>query len=272
MRELFLHLEMAYNSQFRRLNMKRAFLWICLVSITAGALLAQTAKQTPTTQSPAAAAKTASAAKAAPAAQDQTEMVAVLQTKLGKIVMRFFPDKAPNHVKNFIALCKSGFYNGTKFHRTIPGFMIQGGDPNTKSGDPSTWGLGGHTDKDGKEIAVKAEFNDTHHTRGIVSMARSQDPNSASSQFFICVADAGYLDHQYTAFGEVISGMDVVDKIANAPAKSGGGADSVPSSPVNPVAIDKATIEKKPPQSQESGAGSAKTTAESPAKPGKTAK
>lgn len=247
--------------------MKRALLWICLVSISAGALLAQTTKQPPTTQSPAAAkaqaaaaSKTASApaAKAAPAPQEQTDMVAVLQTKLGKIVIRFFPDKAPNHVKNFIALCKSGFYNGTKFHRTIPGFMIQGGDPNTKAGDPSTWGQGGHTDKDGKEINVKSEFNDTHHTRGTVSMARSQDPNSASSQFFICVADAGYLDHQYTAFGEVISGMDVVDKIANAPAKMGGGADSVPSVPVNPVAIDKATIEKKPPQAPEPGAGAAK--------------
>jgi len=253
--------------------MKRAFLWICLVSITAGALLAQTAKPTPTAQSPAGAkAQAATAAKAAPAAQDQTEMVAVLQTKLGKIVMRFFPDKAPNHVKNFIALCKSGFYNGTKFHRTIPGFMIQGGDPNTKSGDPSTWGQGGHTDKDGKEITVKAEFNDTHHARGIVSMARSQDPNSASSQFFVCVADAGYLDHQYTAFGEVISGMDVVDKIVNAPAKPGGGPDTVPSSPVNPVAIDKATIEKKPPQAQEPGAEGAKPKTEAPAKPAKPAK
>lgn len=246
--------------------MKRAFLWICVVLLLAGAALAQAPK-------PAAPAKPAAAPKAQPAAtQDLTDTVAVLQTKLGKIVIRFFPDKAPNHVKNFISLCKSGFYNGTKFHRTIPSFMIQGGDPNTKSGDPSTWGQGGHTDGSGKEITVKAEFNDTHHDRGIVSMARSQDPNSASSQFFICVADAGYLDHQYTAFGEVVSGMDVVDKIANAPAKMGGGADTVPSLPINPVAIDKATIEKKPAQTQETGAEGAKPKTEAPAKPAKPAK
>jgi peptidyl-prolyl cis-trans isomerase B (cyclophilin B) len=170
-------------------------------------------------------------------------------------------------------LCKSGFYNGTKFHRTIPGFMIQGGDPNTKSGDPSTWGLGGRTDASGKEITVKAEFNDTHHARGIVSMARNgQDVDSASSQFFICVADAGYLDRQYTAFGEVVSGMDVVDKIANAPAKAGGGPDSVPSQPVNPVDIDTATFENKPPQAQETGAEGAKPKTEAPAKPAKPVK
>ncbi len=140
----------------------------------------------------------------------------MLQTKLGKIAIKFFPEKAPNHVKNFLNLCRSGFYNGTKFHRVIPNFMIQGGDPNTKKGDPETWGQGGH-EVNGKEVTVKAEFNDIHHARGIVSMARAQDPNSASSQFFICVADAGYLDGKYSAFGQVIEGMDVVDKIVSAP-------------------------------------------------------
>lgn len=240
--------------------MKRAFAWICVVFLVSGSALAQASKPQSSGMSPAAAKVRAQSkaaqtpkAKTAPAEKEQTESVAVLQTKLGKIVIRFFPEKAPNHVKNFLALCKSGFYNGTQFHRIIPGFMIQGGDPNTKSGDPSTWGLGSRTDKDGKEITLKAEFNDIHHARGIVSMARSQDPNSASSQFFICVADAGALDHQYTAFGEVIQGMDVVDKIANAPAKMGGGGDSVPSLPVSPVAIDKAIVEKRPPQTQESG-------------------
>jgi len=136
--------------------------------------------------------------------------IAELHTTSGEIDIRFFPDKAPNHVKNFIDLSEKGFYNGTKFHRVIPGFMIQGGDPNTISGDPSTWGTGGS----GKQLA--AEFNSIHHARGIVSMARAQDPNSASSQFFICVADSGFLDRQYTVFGEVTKGMDVADKIVNA--------------------------------------------------------
>jgi peptidyl-prolyl cis-trans isomerase B (cyclophilin B) len=169
-----------------------------------------------------------------------TEPVAFLRTKLGTIEIKFFPDKAPNTVKNFIHLCKTGFYDGTKFHRVIPGFMIQGGDPNTRMGPPSTWGQGGQTDKFGSEINIKAEFNDIHHARGIVSMARATDPDSASSQFFICVADAGYLDHKYTAFGKVIKGMDVVDKIVNAP------RDPVNNRPKNPVAIDKAWVEYLP--------------------------
>jgi peptidyl-prolyl cis-trans isomerase B (cyclophilin B) len=139
------------------------------------------------------------------------DKVAELHTSAGEIDIRFFPEAAPNHVKNFIDLAEKGFYNGTKFHRVIPGFMIQGGDPNTISGSPATWGTGG-SDKN-----IKAEFNDIHHARGVVSMARAQDPNSASSQFFICVADAGFLDKQYTAFGQVTKGMDVADKIVNAP-------------------------------------------------------
>lgn len=126
---------------------------------------------------------------------------------IGDIVLKFFPDVASGHVANFIKLSKEGFYDGTTFHRVIPGFMIQGGDPNSKSPDRSSHGMGGPGYK------VKAEFNSTPHKRGIVSMARANDPDSAGSQFFICVADANFLDWQYTVFGEVVSGMDVADKI-----------------------------------------------------------
>src|SRR5215468_10185023 len=132
-----------------------------------------------------------------------TRPKAIIKTKFGEMEMKFYPDLAPNYVENFIKLAKSGFYNGTKFHRVIPGFMIQGGDPNTKTGDPSTWGIGG-SDK-----RIKAEFNSVKHKRGILSMARSNDPDSASSQFFIMVANSPSLDGQYSAFGEVTKGMEV---------------------------------------------------------------
>jgi cyclophilin family peptidyl-prolyl cis-trans isomerase len=138
------------------------------------------------------------------------EEVAVMDTDKGRIILGFLPDKAPNHVKNFKKLANSKFYDGTRFHRVIPTFMIQGGDPNTKSKDRSSWGMGGPA------WNVKAEFNNVHHARGILSMARSQDPDSAGSQFFICQGDAaGNLDGQYTAFGYTIKGLDVVDKIVN---------------------------------------------------------
>jgi cyclophilin family peptidyl-prolyl cis-trans isomerase len=139
------------------------------------------------------------------------ETKAVIETKFGNIELKFFPDIAPNHVNNFIGLAKKGFYDGTTFHRVIPGFMIQGGDPNSKDPDKSKHGMGGpgHT--------VKAEFSEKPHKRGILSMARSQNPDSAGSQFFICVADAPFLDRQYTVFGEVVSGMDAVDKIVSQP-------------------------------------------------------
>ncbi|MBX3096379.1 MAG: peptidylprolyl isomerase [Fimbriimonadaceae bacterium] len=142
--------------------------------------------------------------------------VAVIQTNHGDIWLRFFPDKAPKHVKNFLDLAKSGFYDGTKFHRVIPDFMIQGGDPNSKNDDRSDDGTGGNM-KDGAEVNVPAEFNDTSHTRGILSMARSNDPNSASSQFFIVVKDSNFLDGQYSAFGMAFAGMDVADKIKELP-------------------------------------------------------
>ena len=137
--------------------------------------------------------------------------IAVVETSLGNIEFELLEDVAPGHVQNFKDLANSDFYNGTIFHRVIPGFMVQGGDPNTKSDDRSSHGMGGpgHT--------IKAEFNDEPHVRGIVSMARSQDPDSAGSQFFVVVKDSDFLDGQYTAFGRVVSGMDVVDKIVDSP-------------------------------------------------------
>ena len=137
--------------------------------------------------------------------------IAVIETNLGKIEVEFFEDKAPGHVKNFKELAKKGFYDGVTFHRVIPGFMIQGGDPNTKSNDRSNHGMGG------PGYSINAEFNDTLHKRGVLSMARSQDPNSGGSQFFIVVKDANFLDGKYTAFGKVLSGMSVVDKIVSVP-------------------------------------------------------
>jgi peptidyl-prolyl cis-trans isomerase B (cyclophilin B) len=158
-------------------------------------------------------------------ARDYANTIATLQTDLGDIQIKFFYDKAPKHVENFVDLSAKGFYDGTFFHRVIPNFMIQGGDPNTKKPETpaSQYGTGGNDTK------VKAEFNDTPHKRGIVSMARSSDPNSASSQFFIVVKDSNFLDGQYTAFGEVISGMDIADKIATAAR----GANDRPNQPVH---------------------------------------
>ena len=139
------------------------------------------------------------------------ETKAMIETKFGNMEIRFFPDVAPKHVNNFIELAKKGFYDGTIFHRVIPGFMIQGGDPNSKSPDKSQHGMGG------PGYMVKAEFNEKPHKRGTLSMARSGQPDSAGSQFFICVADAPFLNKQYTVFGEVVSGMEVADKIVSQP-------------------------------------------------------
>src|SRR5688500_4499173 len=133
--------------------------------------------------------------------------VAELHTTAGQINLRFFPDVAPNHVRNFIDLAEQRFYDGTKFHRVIAGFMIQGGDPNTKSGDPSTWGTGGSAKN------VKGEFRSIPHQRGSLSRPRAQSRDSASSQFFIVVADSTFLDNDYTVFGQVTQGMDVADAI-----------------------------------------------------------
>ena len=137
---------------------------------------------------------------------------AIIDTRFGEIEIEFFPDKAPNHVANFIKLAKSGFYNGTIFHRVIPGFMIQGGDPNTKDlTNKAAYGMGG------PGYNVNAEFNDIQHKRGIVSMARANDPNSAGSQFYIVVENSFFLDRQYTVFGQVVKGMGVADKIVQQP-------------------------------------------------------
>ena len=135
----------------------------------------------------------------------------IIKTGFGNIKFNLVSDIAPETVRNFSQLAKSGFYNGTLFHRIIPGFMIQGGDPNTKNPDKSTWGQGG------PGYNLKAEFNSRSHLRGIVSMARSSDPDSAGSQFFIVTSDSTFLDRQYTVFGEVVEGMEVADKIVNLP-------------------------------------------------------
>jgi len=163
-----------------------------------------------------------------------SEEVVVLETEKGTMVVTFFDEKAPGHAKNFKKLSKEGFYDGTKFHRVIKGFMIQGGDPNTKKGDPRTWGTGnpGYT--------IDAEFNDIKHEKGILSMARSQDPNSAGSQFFIVHGRAQHLDGQYTAFGKLVEGLDTLDKIATAEVKAAPSGE--PSMPVEPVTLKTAKV------------------------------
>ena len=151
--------------------------------------------------------------------------IAVISTKFGDIKLEFFDDIAPKHVESFKLHAQNGYYDGTIFHRVIPGFMIQGGDPLSKSEDNSRHGTGGYAAKyfgigdENSESTwdLPAEFSATPHERGILSMARSQNPDSGGSQFFICVADARFLDNQYTVFGKVVSGMDVVDSIVNAP-------------------------------------------------------
>ena len=160
---------------------------------------------------PAAPATNAAPAAVAPTPANTNE-VGVITTSMGVMVVEFYPDVAPNHVANFKKLARSGFYDGTAFHRVIPGFMIQGGDPNTKDdSNKASWGMGG------PGYTINAEFNSKHHARGILSMARTSDPNSAGRQFFICHADAGSLDGQYTVFGNLIKGFDVLDKIAATP-------------------------------------------------------
>ena len=173
-------------------------------------------------------AKTTTPAPAKGAGED----VAVLKTSMGTIVFRFFDKDAPRHVANFKKLANEKFYDGTTFHRVIPGFMIQGGDPNSKDADRSNDGIGGS----GTNVA--AEFNANKHLRGTVSMARAQDPNSASSQFFICVKAAPFLDGQYSAFGQVVEGMDVVDKIVAVPRDA-------KDNPIDKVVMEKVTIEKR---------------------------
>lgn len=135
---------------------------------------------------------------------------AVIETPYGRMVIKFFTDVAPNHAANFKRLANAGYYNGTTFHRVIPGFMIQGGDILSRDDNRANDGTGG------PGYNIPAEFNDIHHGPGIVSMARAQHPDSGGSQFFICHKDAAFLNNKYTVFGEVIEGLDVIDKIVNA--------------------------------------------------------
>jgi peptidyl-prolyl cis-trans isomerase B (cyclophilin B) len=138
--------------------------------------------------------------------------VAVIKTNEGDMVIEFWKDAAPKTIENFKTLARKGFYNGTAFHRIVKGFMIQGGDPLTKDpGKESSYGTGGPGYK------IKAEFNDHPHDRGVISMAREPDPDSAGSQFFICLAPVHQLDHQYTTFGKLIKGNDVLEKIGDTP-------------------------------------------------------
>jgi peptidyl-prolyl cis-trans isomerase B (cyclophilin B) len=161
--------------------------------------------------------------------------VAVIKTSEGDMVVEFWNDAAPNTIVNFKKLARSGFYNGTSFHRIVRGFMIQGGDPNTK--DPaqeSSYGMGDPGYK------IKAEFNDHSHARGVISMARGPDPDSAGSQFFICLAPQPRLNHQYTTFGKLIKGEDVLGKIGDTPVTRNSSGET--SKPTKRVTIEKIDI------------------------------
>jgi len=151
--------------------------------------------------------------------------VAVVSTRYGDMVLEFYPEVAEKHVDSFLTHARNGYFNGTTFHRVIPGFVIQGGDPNSKSDDRSTHGMGGHAanfygigqEDDSNSWMLPAEFNSRPHLTGSLSMARSQSPNSAGSQFFICAGPTPQLDNQYTVFGQVVKGLDVIQKIVNSP-------------------------------------------------------
>jgi len=160
--------------------------------------------------------------------------VAILDTNYGTMVLEFFPKDAPGHVENFKKLARQGFYDGTKFHRIIKDFMIQGGDPNTKGPNVGSYGTGG------PGYTIKAEFNSRKHVKGTLSMARLDDPNSAGSQFFICLAPQPGLDGKYTVFGQLIKGMNVLEAIGNVKVKPS--ASGAASFPLEPVILKKVTI------------------------------
>jgi cyclophilin family peptidyl-prolyl cis-trans isomerase len=159
--------------------------------------------------------------------------VAILETSAGRIVLQFHEEDAPRHVGNFKKLARSGFYDGTYFHRVIPGFMVQGGDPNTKDDDRTNDGQGG------PGYAIEAEFNARKHVRGTLSMARSRGIHTAGSQFFICVANAPHLDGQYTAFGRVQEGMETVDEIVSVPRDRR-------DNPLEPIYLERVTVTSSP--------------------------
>ena len=151
--------------------------------------------------------------------------VAVVSTRYGDMVLEFYPEVAEKHVDSFLTHARNGYFNGTTFHRVIPDFVIQGGDPNSKTVDRSTHGMGGHAanfygigqEDDSNTWMLPAEFNSRPHLTGTISMARSQSPNSAGSQFFVCAGPTPQLDNQYTVFGQVVEGLDVIQKIVNSP-------------------------------------------------------
>jgi peptidyl-prolyl cis-trans isomerase B (cyclophilin B) len=159
---------------------------------------------------------------------------AIIKTTYGDMTIAFWPDVAPKTVENFKKLAQEKFYDGTAFHRIIKGFMVQGGCPNTRKGETGMPGTGGPGHK------VKAEFNTKSHVRGVISMARSSHPDSAGSQFFICHGEAKFLDGQYTAFGELVKGDDVLERIATMPTSSGGGGEK--STPIERVEVTSITI------------------------------
>jgi peptidyl-prolyl cis-trans isomerase B (cyclophilin B) len=154
---------------------------------------------------------------------EKENKVAVISTNFGDMVVEFYPDIAPMHVESFMALVNEEYFNGTTFHRVIPGFMIQGGDPNSRNENRATHGTGGRAGKffglgneeDPSTWLIPQEFSNTPHVKGILSMARTNDPNSTSSQFFVCHDNANFLDNNYTVFGKVIDGLDIIDQIAN---------------------------------------------------------
>lgn len=187
----------------------RAFTTLCALSLVLGLTAAASAQGT---NKPAEAPKPEAKQQKPEEKPVNVKEVAVIKTTEGEMVIEFWPEVAPNTVENFKKLAKQGFYDGTAFHRVIKGFMIQGGDPLTKDASKeAVWGTGDPGYK------VKAEFNDRHHDRGVISMARSAHPDSAGSQFFICHGTPRFLDKQYTAFGKLIKGDDVLEKIATTP-------------------------------------------------------
>src|SRR4051812_9574450 len=193
--------------------MKTMLNWVFAISLALGTAFAADAKK-----------EDKDAQKKDAAAPATTNEVAVISTSAGDMVLEFWPDVAPKTVENFKKLARQGFYDGTTFHRIIKGFMIQGGDPKTKDvSKEREYGTGDPGYK------IKAEFNQRKHVRGVLSMARSADPNSAGSQFFVMLGPAPHLDGQYTGFGKLIKGEDVLAKIGEAPTTFGGdGAMSKP--------------------------------------------
>jgi peptidyl-prolyl cis-trans isomerase B (cyclophilin B) len=193
----------------------RTILLTGFISLSLGAFTAcsQEPKQNDATNQP----------KETKAVSDIKEEVAVIKTDAGEMVIEFWPEVAPKTVENFKKLAQEGFYDGTAFHRIVKGFMIQGGDPLTKDAAmEARWGTGDPGYK------IKAEFNDRPHVRGVISMARSQHPDSAGSQFFICLGDANFLDNKYTAFGKLIKGDDILGKLGDAETVARGGEKSKP--------------------------------------------